>query len=150
MNPKSYDAILGGTNPGPSEASGSAVMGIANRYKHPDHRQFCLDMASTQISVKHYVGRFFWHGPGAEASDIQDALSYTKIKCIWDEMGKNKWIVYPKAYSEESVMTVQELIIQNKLPLPSHQRYITPGPYKRQFDALIEMIEVELNLRLVN
>ncbi len=150
MNPKSYDAVRGGSNPSPSEASGSAVMGIANRYKHPDHRQFCLDMASVQIPVKHYEGRFFWTGPGAEVCDIQDALSHTKIKCVWDEIGKNKWIVYPKAYGEESVIEVQGLIAQNRFQIRSPHAGTASEAHKRQFNALIEMIEAELNLRLVN
>ena len=150
MQPTQYDVIRGGSNLGPSEASGSAVIGITNKYKHPEHKQFCLDMATAQIPVKQYEGRFFWSGPAAEVSDIQDVLSHTKIKCVWDEMGKNKWVVYPKAYGKESVSEVRKLITYNQLPIHSRQAYSNSESYKRQFDALIEMIEVELNLRLVN
>lgn len=150
MNPTQYDAVLGGVNPGPTVASGSAIIGITNKYKRREHKQFCLDMASAQIQVKHYEGRFFWSGPAAEVVDIQDVLCHTKIKCIWESMGKTRWIVYPKAYREEAVVEVQKLIYRNQLPMHSRQLYGTSESYKRQFDALIEMIEVELQLRLVN
>jgi hypothetical protein len=47
--PNQYDAVLGGRNSQP--LSGSAVMGTTNRYFHPEHRQFCLDVKNSPSTL---------------------------------------------------------------------------------------------------
>jgi len=150
-NPREYDAVLGGDRPGPSLSTTSAVMGTTNRYTHPDHRQFCLDMAAAQLRVTQYEARFFWSGPAVQVGDIQDVLSCTKIKCLWETMGKNEWIVYPRSYCKDAVIEVKKMIDEeNRLPfVHSRSDYQVSESYKRQFNALIEMIRVEFNLGLV-
>ena len=143
IHPNPYDAVLGGDKPAPVAG---AVLGTTNRYKNPDHRQFCLDMAASQLPVRHYEGRFFWSGPAVDVRDIQDALSFTRVKCLWDESGRD-WIVYPKAYRQESIAIVRELLVQNQLQIPNCLSY--SECHKRQITAFVEMIESEFNLVLV-
>ena len=64
-------------------------------YKEPDCLQFVKDMGEAGLSVRHYEGRFFWKGPGVIVSDISDVLQNTKVKCQWDNMGRD-FIVYPR------------------------------------------------------
>jgi hypothetical protein len=144
--PCEYSAVLGGTNKGPTKEQGAAVIGITNRYTHSDHKQFCLDMAANQIPVEHYEGRFFWSGPSARVTDIQDVLSYTKVKCLWDAMGKG-WIVYPKAYSQEAIIQVQNYMNEkNQFPIHDRAGFASDAAYRRQFEALLETIEIELGM----
>jgi hypothetical protein len=98
--PDRYDAVLGGGSPGPPP--GSAILGIANRYSEPEHRQICLDMTAAQLPVKHYDGRFYWSGPSVIVDDLQNALGATKVKCIWDELD-SRFVLYPRAYSREAI-----------------------------------------------
>jgi hypothetical protein len=144
--PCEYDAVLGGTNEGPTLQQGAAVIGITNRYTHPDHKQFCLDMAANQIPVAHYEGRFFWSGPSARVTDIQDVLSNTKVKCLWDAMGKG-WIVYPKAYCQEAIIQARKYMNEkNQFPIHDRPGFVSDAAYRRQFEALLQMIEVELGM----
>jgi hypothetical protein len=150
MQPNQYDAVLGGKNPTPTIEQGAAVIGVTNKYKNPNHRQFCLDMAAASQPIRHYEGRFFWVGPAVQVADLQDALSYTKVKCLWDELGKG-WIVYPKSYSQEAILQVREYIDEkNQFPIHDRVGFASDAAYRRQFDALLEMIEVELGLKPVN
>lgn len=144
--PGKYDAVLGGNNKGPTLEEGAAVIGITNRYPHPEHKQFCLDMAANQIAVSHYEGRFFWSGPSARVTDIQDALSYTKVKCLWDTMGKS-WIVYPKSYSQEAILQIREYMGEkNQFPIHDRAGFASDAAYRKQFEALLQTIEVELGM----
>ncbi|MEG3877907.1 hypothetical protein QT972_11045 [Microcoleus sp. herbarium7] len=146
IKPTKYDAVLGGNNPGPKE--GSVVMGVTNRYTNPEHKQFCLDMIRASIPVKHYNGRFFWSGPAASVSDIQDVLSYTKVKCVWDESGRD-YVVYPKAYSQAAVLEVQQQLgSDTQFAMPAPMSYGSSS-YKRLFDAFAEMLQFELELEVV-
>lgn len=147
-NPKRYDAVLGGNRPGPCWNSGSVVMGITNRYYHPNHKQFCLDMASIQIAVKHYESNFYWSGPAVEASDIQDVLSYTKIRCLWNEIGKNRWMVYPRCYRQESIIEIKKLIDIHQPLVHDRSAYASSESYRRQFDAFVETLEFEFEFEL--
>lgn len=65
-------------------------------YTNPDALQFVADMEAAGLKVEHYNGRYFWEGPAVRVDDIQDAMSETKVRLQWDNMGRG-YIVYPKA-----------------------------------------------------
>lgn len=54
-----------------------------------------MKRAGLKSKMRYYEGRFNWTGPAVVVSDIQEVLSHTKVKCQWDNMGKN-FVVYPK------------------------------------------------------
>lgn len=142
--PDRYDAVLGGNNSLPQP--GSAVMGITNRYSHPEHREFCLDMAAAHLPVKHYDGRFFWSGPSVAVADLQDVLGATKIKCVWDELG-DRFVVYPKAYSYEAIAQMRSL---DKVDIIDIDFFTQRGqPYKRLAENCLEVIYREFGLRVI-
>jgi len=144
--PNQYDAVFGGCSPGPPP--GRAILGTTNRYSEPEHRQFCLDMAAAKIPVSHYGGRFFWSGPAARVADIQNVLSFTKLKCLWDESGGG-FVVYPRAYSQESIAKMmQQLNEENLFPIYSSAK-CGSSSYKRLVDAFLEVIRVELGCEVV-
>lgn len=64
-------------------------------YDRPEYRAFAEDMRSAGLVVTHYKGRSFFEGPAVAVDDIQDALSNTKVKCRWDQLGHG-YIVYPR------------------------------------------------------
>lgn len=70
------------------------MRGDVREYTNPDCIQFVADMAEAGLKTHHYHGRFWWEGPAVEVDGLQDALSYTKVKCQWDHLGLG-WIVYP-------------------------------------------------------
>ena len=142
--PNQYDAVLGGRSPGP--LLGSVVLGIANRYFHLEHRQFCLDMAAAQLPVSHYDGRFSWSGPSAIVDDLQDVLGATKVKCIWDELG-SQFVVYPKAYSHEAIALMRSL---DKVDIIDIDSFTQRGqPHKRLAENCLEVIYREFGLRVI-
>lgn len=59
--------------------------------------RFMRDMKRAGLvkDMYYYSGRWFWHGPAVNCSEIQDVLSETKIPCQWDNMGLG-YVVYPK------------------------------------------------------
>jgi hypothetical protein len=59
-----------------------------------DARRFVKDMEKAGLTPYHYNGRFFYSGPAVNVDSLQDALSHTKVKCQWDDMGKG-FVVYP-------------------------------------------------------
>lgn len=63
-------------------------------YDNKTYEKFCEDMDDAGIECQHYSGRFFYEGPAAIVDNIQDALSNTKVPCIWDGMGLS-YVVYP-------------------------------------------------------
>ena len=65
-------------------------------YGHEDCNRFVQDMADADLEPYHYRGRNFWEGPAVNVACLQDALSSTKVKCQWDQMGMG-WVVYPIA-----------------------------------------------------
>lgn len=73
-------------------------------YTLPEHKKFVKDMEKAGLEVSLYHGRFFWHGPSVHVDDLQEALSRTKIKCQWDNLGRG-FVVYPKVtdYTLEGV-----------------------------------------------
>lgn len=95
MQPKPTDAVKGGENP----IEFQAVLGTASKVGHPDHVQFCRDMAAHGVATRIADMRLLWRGPVAHAKDVFDIMSKTKVPCIWDELGKGV-VVYPAVYSE--------------------------------------------------
>jgi hypothetical protein len=142
--PNQYDAVLGGNSPGPLQ--GSAVMGIANRYSEPEHRQFCLDTAAAQLPVKHYDGRFYWSGPSVIVDDLQDVLGATKVKCVWDELD-SRFVVYPRAYSREAIDIMRSL---DEADILSIYFFVKAGrqPHKRLAENCLKNIYSELGLKV--
>jgi hypothetical protein len=65
-------------------------------YTNPDCVKFVFDMEKAGLTVEHYHGRFFWEGPAVRVDDLQDAMSETRVRVQYDNMGMG-WIVYPKA-----------------------------------------------------
>jgi hypothetical protein len=58
-------------------------------------------------------------------NDIQDVLSYTKVKCIWDEDG-TKFVVYPHAYTDLALMEAIDNFEKDKILLPIALRMSQP------------------------
>lgn len=142
--PNQYDAVLGGNSPGPQQ--GSAILGTANRYSEPEHRQFCLDMAAAQLPVTHYDGRFYWSGPSVIVDDLQDVLGATKVKCVWDELD-SRFVVYPGAYSREAIDLMRTL---DEADILSIYFFVQAGtqPHKRLAKNCLKTIHFELGLKV--
>ncbi len=70
-------------------------MGNLQNYTDPKYQRFVKDMQEAGLAPYHYKGRFFWEGPAVNVDDLQDALSQTKVKCQYDQMGLG-FVVYPK------------------------------------------------------
>ena len=61
-----------------------------------DHaQQFCRNMDDAGLETYHYSGRWSWEGPAVNGSNIQDAMSATKVHCQYDSMGLG-YVVYPR------------------------------------------------------
>jgi hypothetical protein len=63
-------------------------------YTNKNFIKFVKDMKKAGLEPYHYNGRFFYSGPAVDVKDLQDALSNTKVKCQWDNMGLD-YVVYP-------------------------------------------------------
>ena len=142
--PNQYDAVLGGNSSAPPP--GSAVIGIANRYSEPEHRQFCLDMAAAQLPVTHSDGRFYWSGPSVIVDDLQDVLGATKVKCVWDELD-SRFVVYPRAYSHEAIALMRSLDEADILSIYFFVKARTQ-PHKRLAENCLKTIYSELGLKV--
>lgn len=70
----------------------------AEQYSTPDHIRFVADMKRARLKPYHYRGRNFYEGPAVDVGDIADAMSVTRVKCQFDQMGID-FVVYPKAGS---------------------------------------------------
>jgi hypothetical protein len=64
-------------------------------YQKSQHVKFIRDMRKIGLEIQLYHGRYFWHGPAVVVSSLSDAVPFTDIKCIWDDLG-NQVIVYPR------------------------------------------------------
>jgi hypothetical protein len=64
-------------------------------YENANYQRFVKDMEKAGLEPYNYRGRFWYEGPAVNVDDIQDALSATKVKCQWDNMGLG-WVVYPR------------------------------------------------------
>jgi len=64
-------------------------------YEKERYKNFCDDMENAGLELRHYDGRYYYHGPAVVVDNIQDALSKTKVPCQWDNMGLD-YIVYPE------------------------------------------------------
>ena len=73
----------------------------------PDICRFMRNMKKAGLKIEYYQGRNFWTGPAVRVDDIQDALSNTKVKCQWDNMGLG-YIVYP-----ETPLSIANIIFGN-------------------------------------
>ena len=62
-----------------------------------DVRRLMRDMkrAGLKSKMRYYEGRNFWTGPAVVVDSLQDALSHTKVKCQWDNLGLG-YVVYPR------------------------------------------------------
>jgi hypothetical protein len=69
----------------------------AKRSGREDVWRFMRDMkrAGLKSKMRYYEGRSFWTGPAVVVHDLQEALSATKVKCQWDNMGLD-FVVYPR------------------------------------------------------
>jgi len=74
---------------------GCSLCTFKSQYDNSDCQRFVCDMEDVGLEVEHYHGRSFWEGPAVRVDNIQDAVSRTKVKCQWDNMGLG-YIVYPK------------------------------------------------------
>lgn len=65
-------------------------------YDDKSCKRFIQNMIDAGLGehLRHYHGRFFWEGPAVVVDSLQDALSETKVKCQWDNMGLG-YVVYP-------------------------------------------------------
>jgi len=75
-------------------------------YTVPDHVRFVMDMKKAGLGVRHYHGKFYYHGPATVCDNIQEVLSKTNVGCRWDNLGEG-FIVYPvvsgREYGSEGV-----------------------------------------------
>lgn len=69
----------------------------ANWSKHPNpnYRTFAEEVRKAGLRVFEYRGRFWYHGPAVEVSDIQEAIRATTVQVRWDNLGLN-FVVYPR------------------------------------------------------
>ena len=63
-------------------------------YNLKSHKKFVKDMEKAGLEPRFYQGRYYWRGPAVSVSDLQEAMSNTKVKCQWDSLGRG-YIVYP-------------------------------------------------------
>jgi uncharacterized Zn finger protein len=59
------------------------------------YERFIEDMENAGIKIRFYRGRNYYRGPAVEVEDLQEALSETKVRCLWEGMGGSDVIVYP-------------------------------------------------------
>lgn len=71
-------------------------LSVVPTYTDRDCVQFVEDMENAGLQVEHYSGRYFWEGPAVRVDDLQDAMSETKVRVQYDNMGLG-YIVYPNA-----------------------------------------------------
>ena len=66
-------------------------------YTKRDHVQFIRDMhrAGLGDELRVYHGRSYYVGPSVCVEDIADAMSETRVRCGWDNLGLG-FIVHPK------------------------------------------------------
>lgn len=70
-------------------------------YRLPQHVQFVADMEEAGLDVELYRGRSFYCGPAVRVNALQDALSLTRVRCNYDQMGRG-YVVHPRA-SDDSL-----------------------------------------------
>ena len=76
-------------------------------YSNMACKRFVRNMIDAGLGdkLRHYQGRNFYEGPGVDVRNLQDALSATRVKCQWDNMGLG-YIVYPVARCKITVESV--------------------------------------------
>lgn len=80
----------------PNEAPDETDAVKPEQYSNPQHIRFVKDMLKAGLKPYHYRGRFYWQGPAVNVDDLQDAMSETRVKVQWDNMGQG-FVVYPVA-----------------------------------------------------
>jgi hypothetical protein len=78
----------------------------APHYKEDWANKFVQQMLKAGLWPFEYHGRFYWHGPAVTVDDIQDAMSVTKVRMQWDNLGRG-WVVYPK----QSATLIKEEVV---------------------------------------
>jgi hypothetical protein len=76
------------------EEGGPTVAEEAAWNEIPEHKQFVEDMRDADLEVYEYAGRFWWKGPAVTVDSLQEAMSETKVKVQYDQMGLG-YVVYP-------------------------------------------------------
>ena len=68
-------------------------------------KKFVADMieAGLEDNITWYMGRSFWEGPAVTVDHLQDALSATKVRCNYDNLGKG-YIVHPVTPEKRSYL----------------------------------------------
>jgi hypothetical protein len=64
----------------------------------PRHKRFEEDLERMGYEVVEYHGRWAYHGPSVKvnARDLQDVLRATRVRVIWDTLGKDGLVIYPE------------------------------------------------------
>jgi hypothetical protein len=140
--PREFDAVL---STGCLTPVTAAVLGMTSRYSHPQYKQFCLDAAKAGLRVQHARMRFYWEGPVIYTSDLQDVLSCTQVKCLWDEDG-TRFVVYPRAYTDKALIEAIENFEDDKAALALSLRM--PQPHKALAENFLNHIQ-KFNPRLI-
>jgi len=63
-------------------------------YSNKDCVRFVRDMQEIGLKVEHYKGGHQYEGPSVFVSDVNDVITNTRVKCLFDQQG-HKFIVYP-------------------------------------------------------
>jgi|GEM_PF-2775475 hypothetical protein len=135
-------AVLGGQPSIPKNNMANAtsvVLGTASQCQHPDHTQFCRDMAAAGIPTQMSGKRFLWQGPVAKCDDISDIMSRTRIPCLWDESGKS-FLVYPKAYAAIDLINLVERFEDENFKKALKQHLMLNHPLKAMAQNVIDHV----------
>ena len=68
-----------------------------------DFRKFVREMRAASFMLQHYNGRFFYQGPAAVVTAVQDGLRVASMPLQWDSYGLN-YLVYPKVPGQQSTV----------------------------------------------
>lgn len=63
----------------------------------PRHKRFEEDLERMGYEVDEYHGRWHYHGPSVKVdmSQLQDVLRATRVRAVWDTLGKSGYVIYP-------------------------------------------------------
>ena len=63
-----------------------------------NHELFAEEMVASGRTVKQYHGRNFYEGPSVTCwrVDLQEIIRSTSVGLQWDDMGKRRYVVYPR------------------------------------------------------
>ena len=68
------------------------------KHEPPAYRTFRADMEAVGFEVTEYRGRYFYQGPAVRihAGELQTVIRATEVSLMWDQLGKDGLIVYPR------------------------------------------------------